>query len=122
MTLSKDDILEADDLDELREVEVEQWDGTVYVGKMNSRERDKLEESSYTLNHKSGEVENVSMEGYRARVCALTICNEDGERLFNYSDWKQLAKKSADAVDQVFEVASDLNGLTQEDIEKTVNQ
>lgn len=122
MALGKDEILNADDLDELREVEVEEWGGTVYVGKMNSKERDKLEESSYTLNTKSGEVEDVSMEGYRARVCALSICNEDGERVFNYSDWKKLAEKSADAVDTVFEEAADLNGLTQEDIEATVNQ
>lgn len=122
MALNKEEILEAEDTSEVREVEVEKWDDVVYVTEMSALERDKLEEDTYDIDVNSGDLRGLKMAGYRARVCALTLCDEDGEKIFDYKEWKKLAEKSADAIDTIFDEAADLNGLTPEDIEGTVNQ
>lgn len=119
--LNKEDILEADDTADLREVEVPEWGGSVYVGEMTAAERDRLEDDTYDLDER-GQMSGLSMVGYRARVLALTLRNEDGERVFDYEDWRKIADKAAKPVDRVFEVATEINGLSEEDIEETVKK
>lgn len=119
--LSKEDILEANDTEEVREVEVPEWGGSVYVGEMTAAERDRLEDDTYDLNER-GEMQDLSMVGYRARVLALTLRDEDGERIFEYEDWRKIADKAAKPVDKVFDVATEINGLSEEDIEATVKK
>lgn len=119
--LSKDDILEADDTEDLEEVEVPEWGGSVFVGEMTAAERDRLEDDTYSIDEK-GQMAGLSMVGYRARVLALTLRDEDGEALFDYEDWRQIADKAARPVDKVFEVAAEKNGLSEEDIENTVKK
>lgn len=119
--LSKDDILEADDTEDLEEVEVPEWGGSVYVGEMSAAERDRLEDDTYDLDEK-GQMRGLSMVGYRARVLALTLRDADGEQLFDYEDWRQIADKAARPVDKVFTVAAEKNGLSEEDIENTVKK
>jgi hypothetical protein len=119
--LNKEDILEADDTADLREVEVPEWGGSVYVGEMTAAERDRLEDDTYDLDER-GQMSGLSMVGYRARVLALTLRDEDGERVFDYEDWRKIADKAAKPVDRVFEVATEINGLSEEDIEETVKK
>jgi len=47
----------------------------------------------------------------------LTICDEEGTRLFAAKDMDELGKKSAAALDRIFTVAQRLNGLSGEDVE-----
>lgn len=119
--LNKEDILEADDTADLREVKVPEWGGSVYVGEMTAAERDRLEDDTYDLDER-GQMSGLSMVGYRARVLALTLRDEDGEHVFDYEDWRKIADKAAKPVDRVFEVATEINGLSEEDIEETVKK
>ncbi len=106
--LSKDAILAADDL--LREtVNVPEWGGEVLVRTMSGTDRDAFEAS---LIEKDGRMENV-----RARLVSLTLCDAQGDRLFDDSEIVALGRKSARALDRVFSVAQRLNGIGVEQVD-----
>ena len=100
--LSKDAILAADDLPR-ETVSVPEWGGEVLVRTMSGTDRDAFEAS---LLEKDGRMENV-----RARLVALTLCDSQGDRLFDDSEFAALGRKSARALDRVFSVAQRLNGI-----------
>ena len=100
--LSKDAILAADDLPR-ETVIIPEWGGEVLVRTMSGTDRDTFEAS---LLEKDGRMENV-----RARLVALTLCDSQGDRLFDDSEIAALGRKSARALDRVFSVAQRLNGI-----------
>lgn len=100
--LDKAAILAADDLPR-ETVAVPEWGGEVCVRTMTGTERDAFESG---LLAKEGRMENV-----RARLVSLTLCDEQGERLFDDAEVATLGKKSARALDRVFAVAQRLNGI-----------
>ncbi len=106
--LSKDAILAADDLPR-ETVNVPEWGGEVLVRTMSGTDRDAFEAS---LLEKDGRMENV-----RARLVALTLCDAQGDRLFNDSEIAALGRKSARALDRVFSVAQRLNGIGVEQVD-----
>lgn len=106
--LSKDAILAADDLPR-ETVNVPEWGGEVLVRTMSGTDRDAFEAS---LLEKDGRMENV-----RARLVALTLCDAQGDRLFNDSEIAALGRKSARALDRVFSVAQRLNGIGEEQVD-----
>jgi len=109
--LTKDQILNSDDL--VKElVTVPEWGGDVYVRTLTGTERDLFESK---IMGKNG---GVNMQDLRARLCSLTITGEDGERLFEESDIKALGKKSAKALSRVFNVAQELNKISDDDVEE----
>jgi len=100
--LSKAAILNADDL-KTETVKVPEWGGDVMVRTMSGTARDAFEQS---LVGSDGRMENV-----RARLVSLTMCDEKGERIFSDEEMLELGKKSAKALDRVFDVAQRLNGI-----------
>ena len=106
--LSKDAILAADDLPR-ETVSVPEWGGEVLVRTMSGTDRDAFEAS---LLEKDGRMENV-----RARLVALTLCDFQGDRLFDDSEIAALGRKSARALDRVFSVAQRLNGIGVEQVD-----
>lgn len=116
MTLTREQILKADDLPR-QEVEVPEWGGAVHVRTLTGAERDEFEGESL---QKRGRLREVNLENLRARLCALCIVDADGLRLFNEMDVDKLGGKSAKALDRVFAVAQRMNGFTREDVEELV--
>ena len=106
--LSKDQILNANDV-KLEEVNIPEWNGSVYVRVMSAGERDSFEIQATKPNGK---------QNLRARLAVLTVCDKDGNRIFEESDIPALAKKSASALDAIFRVAIHLNAMTDADIEE----
>lgn len=120
--LGRDQILAAQDL-EKELVAVPEWGGHVYVRALTGTERDAFEESLVDMKtvrkgRKQETVRQTRLANIRARLCALTMCDEDGKRLFTDGDVEELGKKSASALNRVFEVAQRLSGLTDEDVEE----
>jgi hypothetical protein len=108
MALTKDQILEASDL-KTEEVNVPEWGGTVKVRTMTGTDRDAFENSMVaTLPDGS---RKPDMSNMRAKLVALTVVGDDGNRLFDVSDIDRLALKSASALARVFDAAQALNGL-----------
>jgi len=111
MALTKDQILGAADLTK-EEVEVPEWNGSVFVRMLTAKERDVLE-SFWLARKESGNFTNA-----RAQIVSLTVCDEDGNRLFTEEDVEALSGKSAAALQKVYNVAMRLNRFTKKDVEE----
>lgn len=112
--LTKQEILGASDM-KTEVVAVPEWGGDVLVGTMTGAAKDAYECS--LLDFKDGQA-NQNLENLRAKLIAATLVDENGNNLFTDKDVKALGKKSAAALDRVFEVAQRLNAVTQQDIEE----
>lgn len=112
--LSREDILNIRDLTPI-EVEVPEWGGSVWVRGLNGAERDKFEIS---CSEQRGKDTVLNLENIRTKLVALTVVDENGNRLFNDSDVKELSKKNGAAIVRIFDVAQKLSGLAPEDVEK----
>jgi len=112
--LNKQAILDVQDID-IEKVEVPEWDGYVFVKGMTGMERDTFEAS---IVQQRGKDARVNMVNIRAKLAAQTICDEEGVRLFTDKDVHALGKKSANALQRVFDVAQKLSGITGDDVEE----
>ena len=106
--LSKEQILEAADLQSVP-VEVPEWGGRVLVRTMTGADRDAFENRMVTV--KSDGTRTPDMTNLRAKLVALTLVDDAGNRLFEVGDIPRLAAKSAAALERVFEAAQRINGL-----------
>ena len=97
------------------EVIVEEWKGTVRARALTGAERDAFEAS---IVEGKGKNVKTNLKNIRAKLVALAVINENGERLFNDHEAQVLGTKSASALDKVFEVAQRLSGLRDEDVEE----
>lgn len=112
--LTRDDILAAPDV--LTEtVEVPEWGGSVIVRGLTGKERDAFEQSIVVL---SGKTTKVNLANVRAKLVALTVVDDKGERIFSEKDAEALGDKSAAALDRIYDVAQRLSGLSREDIDE----
>jgi len=109
MTLTKDEILQADDL-RTEKVSVPEWGGDVYVRTMTGEERNAYETSIFNG-------KEVSLDNIMAKLCIRTIVDDKGKRLFEDSEIAILGAKSAKVLSRIFTKAQKLNGLTAEDLE-----
>ena len=114
--LGKDDILNAKDA-EFEIIEVPEWGGSVKIKGMTGTERDVFEGSLQGKDPRTKE-SIVVYKNARAKLASLSIVNDAGERLFAEKDILALGKKSASALNRVFEVAQRLSGITDKDIEE----
>ena len=112
--LNKKSILQCDDLPK-ELVSVPEWGGDVFVRTLSGTERDMFEQS---MMEGKGKNREMNLKNIRARLAVLTICTEDGTRLFEAKDVDALGKKSAAALDRIFSVSQKLNGLSGEDVEE----
>lgn len=121
--LTGEDILEADDL-ETRDIEVPEWGGTVRVRGLTGEERDRFESELAEATPDSkvvevrGQKQRMNMVNARAKLVARCCIDENGERLFSDTQISELAKKSGRALDRVYEVAQELSGITEEELEE----
>jgi hypothetical protein len=114
MLLTKDAILSANDL-VTEDVEVPEWGGTVRVRAISGAERDAFEQAIVT---RKGKNVTTNLANIRAKMVALCVVDENGQRLFGDKDVLLLGTKSAAALDRVFTVAQQLAGLTDKDVDE----
>lgn len=100
MGLSKEQILSASDLPR-EKVSVPEWGGDVFVRVMTGTERDKL-------------ISNC--DSYR--LLSITLCDEEGKRLFTDTDVEALSAKSFKVIDNLVQVALRINKLAPDDREQ----
>lgn len=107
--LSADDILSAED-SRYEVIDVPEWGGSVRIRTMGGYERGALE---VMWQRKNGAVAD-----FRERFAAICICDAKGERLFRDDQLKALGKKSAPALERVFDAAAKLNRFSTSDVEE----
>ena len=101
--LTRDQILQAEDT-RTTDVPVPEWGGTVRVKELTGQQRDQYE--LYVNQNLKSERLNA-----RAHLVALCAVDEAGKRLFTSKDIIELGKKSAAALDRVWEAARILSGI-----------
>ena len=112
--LSKEDILGADDLK--RElVNIEEWDGPIYVHTLTGGERDNWEQEIMRSRSKSG---RIDIRNLKVRLIVQCVKNADGVLIFNPSDIPALQKKNAKPLDRIYQVAARLSGLSEDEVEE----
>lgn len=112
--LSRDEILAALDI-EIQEVDVPEWGGVVRVRGLTGAERDRFEASIIRM---QGRRRVMRMKDIRAKLVALTVVDEDGQHLFTETDIPALSEKSAAALQRVVDVAQQLSGITEKDLQE----
>ena len=112
--LSKEAILAVNDV-QFEDVSVPEWGGAVRVKSLTGSERDGLEAS---MIEGKGKNANVNLANLRAKLVARSIVDESGDRIFEDADIAALGRKSASALNRVYEVAQRLSGITQEDVDE----
>jgi hypothetical protein len=115
--LTREQMLGATDV-QIEAVFVPEWGGTVYVRSLPGKGRDQFEGSRVRIKA-DGKVELVH-DNTRARLLALTVCNEAGELLFSEEDVAAIGEKNAAALDRIFDVAQRLSSLRPQDLEQKV--
>ena len=113
MLLTKEQILGASDIVK-EKVKVPEWGGEVYVKGLTGAERDKFESSIIEMR---GTTQKFNMINVRAKLACFALCDETGKRLFTDEEVNELAKKSANALQRVFDVAQKLSGIGNSDVE-----
>lgn len=102
------------------EVRVPEWADpdtgadVVLVRELNGRERDEWEASLAT--QRGGKM-IPDVRNVRAKLVARSVVGEDGQPVFAPEDVDRLGELSGAALDRVFEVASRLSGLSQQDLD-----
>ncbi len=114
--LTKDQILQADDMP-TEIVPVPEWDGEVKVRTVTAQEKDAWEES---LQKGKGRNIKLDLANVRAKLVALCVVDDDGNRVFSDGDVLALGRKGAKAISRIYAAASELNGISDEDLETIV--
>jgi len=115
MTLTRDQIFAIDDI-KIEKVNIPEWGGEVWVKGFTGAERDAFEIS--IMEFREGKKPKLVLENMRAKLCVMTVCDEKGNRIFKDGDIPALGKKAAKALSVIFDKAQELNGLSDEDVEK----
>lgn len=111
--LTRDDILSVDDK-VWEDIEVPEWGGSVRVRGMSGTQRDDYEASIIQQN---GNDRKVNLSNARAKLVARCLIDESGALLFSSDDVRALGRKSARALERVFDKARELSGMSEQDVE-----
>ena len=109
-TLTKDQILSADDMGLLK-VEVPEWGGDVYIRVMAVTERDAYERE-WIGKRETG------VENFRTKFLQRVLCDESGKLLFTPQETDKLAQKSARVMSRLWEKAMKHNALMERDVQE----
>lgn len=119
--LSLADILEVDD-SELRQVDVPEWKGSVYMKNMSGHERDKFE--TMCIKQTDGK-KKVDVKNLKAMLLSLVICDATGKLLMARNDVDRLNGKNAAVINRLNKIAQEINGIgldENEELEKNLNE
>lgn len=112
MALTRDAILAIPTDTQVEEVHIPEWGDSVFIKGMSGAERDAFEMSS----RRKGETD---LRNYRARFLVRTLVTESGVRLFRDEDAAILGKYPSRVISRMFDVASRLSGMDEDEVEET---
>lgn len=109
--LTKEAILNSKD-SKIEIEEIPEWNGKVGVKTMSGEERDKFEQESIRRRGgKATSAANVDIKGLKCFLLSLTLCDKEGNRLFQEAEIKDLNKKNGDVIDRLFYTSQRINKL-----------
>lgn len=114
--LSREEILARSQL-RTKEIYVPAWDAAVRIRELTAAERDYFEGAMLGDGGRLTNYDNV-----RARLCVLSLVDEEGKRLFRDGEEVLLGSFPAAALDAIFREAMALNGFTEESKAESVKK
>jgi hypothetical protein len=111
--LNRDAIRNKKDV-QIKRLEIPEWDGVVYIRSISGRERDDIECIFADENQELSE----KLRNMRARMAVLSVCDNEGNRLFTLQDMEWLGEKNANALNKIFTEARALSGFSKSDIKE----
>lgn len=111
--LTRDQILAAEDIT-TEEVDVPEWGGSVLVRSLTGQQRDQFEA---TLVERRGKRTAMNTANIRAKLVSLCVVDEAGQPVFTHADVEALGQKSAAGLARIYDVASKLSGISDDDVE-----
>lgn len=94
------------------EVPVPEWGGTIHLRDITAGQRDQYD--GYQIDQQGQQ----KYTDFRARLLILSICDQDGNRLFTDSEVSTISSLPAHVVDRLWDQAALLCGLKTEQVEK----
>lgn len=118
--LTRDQLLQKDELLKEKVMLNEENDEFVYVRQMTAHEKNIWEMSQLQRTGTGKNLAyNVVLDEYRAKLAVVTICDEEGNLLFRPTDFDLLSNAmSAAKLEKIVDVAQRLNAITEEDKEE----
>lgn len=113
--LGREEIFSAED-SSTEDVAVPEWGGVVRVKSLTGDERDAFE--AQIRERKRDGTFRPNPTQVRTKLIAMTVVDERGRKVFSHEDVVKLQKKSAAALERVWEAAARLSGLSKEDAEE----
>ena len=116
--LNRDSIINRKDFG-LKEVDVPEWDGSVFLRKWSGKDRSLFLSKSVDLSDDNPKVNWDTMFGNQVLAVAMSLCDENGEKLFSTTqeDLDILATKNGNVIQTLYEEALILNGLAKKSLE-----
>lgn len=111
--LSRDAILQAQDI-QVAQVAVPEWGGSVYVRGLTGAERDTFEQRC--MDSRKGR--QINIKGLKTLLVVMSVVDAEGQKMFAPKDAEALQAKSARPIERIYKAASDLSGLTDDDVEE----
>lgn len=99
---------------------VPEWGGDVCIRELTGTERDSYEASIFTpggvasVNAKQ-KTQRIDLSNARARLVALCLIDDNGQRLYKDNEIYALGKLNARGLDRVYDECRKLSGITDDD-------
>ncbi len=103
-------------------VPLEEWGGPgagVFIKGLTALERDTFEQT-LVIQGKGRTPSRVDMTNARAKLVAQSAVNAEGVRVFADRDVKELGNKNALLINRLYEAATKLSGMRDEDLEEAL--
>lgn len=117
--LSRDSIINAKDFG-MEKLDVPEWGGEVCLKKWSAKDRNAYLSKSVNVDETGGHVNWDTVFDNMVLAVALSLCDENGIRLFTDSpeDLKILADKDGSVIQKLYEQTLIINGLAKKSIEE----
>jgi len=105
MTLNKEEIIKAKDI-KIETVEVPEWGGTVNIKSLSVGDRDEF--TQWVIDNDG----KTNTKDFMAKMVALALVDDEGNRLFTKDELSELSKKSINVVERLYKIVSINSGLS----------
>jgi hypothetical protein len=102
----------------IKEIEVPELGGNVYIRKWSGKDRAKFLQASITVDSGNVDVKYEKIFDNMSLVVALSLCDETGARMFNDEEIELINELNADAIQSIYQHALELNSLVQKSLQE----
>ena len=117
MSLTRQQILDAEDMPPLKLVNVPEWGGDVYLRGMTAKELDAHEQRAIYYRRKKGNV-TEEVDNVRASKLVKVIVDEAGKRLFMDADVEALGAKYSAVISRLWDESEAMTSVNKEAIDE----